>query len=89
MSINFPKEEEALLERWREIKAFERQVRQSLVRLWFSTLAMADFLLYSSSSLKAALTTPSTMAPRSRRVFRITAIFWLPPSKTSYPAIGQ
>ncbi|EON96288.1 putative isoleucyl-trna synthetase protein [Phaeoacremonium minimum UCRPA7] len=29
MSIDFPKEEEALLERWREIKAFERQLELS------------------------------------------------------------
>ncbi|KAK3683863.1 tRNA synthetases class I-domain-containing protein [Podospora appendiculata] len=29
MSINFPKEEEAVIERWREIKAFERQVELS------------------------------------------------------------
>jgi hypothetical protein len=27
MSIDFPKEEEAIIARWREIKAFERQVR--------------------------------------------------------------
>jgi len=27
MSIDFPKEEEVILERWREIRAFERQVR--------------------------------------------------------------
>jgi len=27
MSISFPKEEENVIERWREIKAFERQVR--------------------------------------------------------------
>jgi isoleucyl-tRNA synthetase len=27
MSIDFPKEEEAVIARWREIKAFERQVR--------------------------------------------------------------
>lgn len=27
MSIDFPKEEEAVLARWKEIKAFERQVR--------------------------------------------------------------
>jgi isoleucyl-tRNA synthetase len=26
MSIDFPKSEETVLERWREIKAFERQV---------------------------------------------------------------
>jgi isoleucyl-tRNA synthetase len=26
MSIDFPKEEEAIIARWREIKAFERQV---------------------------------------------------------------
>ncbi len=26
MSIDFPKSEEAVIERWREIKAFERQV---------------------------------------------------------------
>jgi isoleucyl-tRNA synthetase len=26
MSIDFPKAEEAIIERWREIKAFERQV---------------------------------------------------------------
>lgn len=26
MSIDFPKEEEAVLQRWKEIKAFERQV---------------------------------------------------------------
>lgn len=26
MSIDFPKEELAIIERWREIKAFERQV---------------------------------------------------------------
>ena len=29
MSINFPKEEEAVLKRWKEIKAFERQVELS------------------------------------------------------------
>lgn len=28
MSIDFPKEEEAILERWREINAFQRQVCQ-------------------------------------------------------------
>jgi hypothetical protein len=27
MSIDFPKEEEAIIARWREINAFERQVR--------------------------------------------------------------
>ena len=27
MSINFPKEEEVTLERWRDINAFQRQVR--------------------------------------------------------------
>jgi isoleucyl-tRNA synthetase len=27
MSIDFPKAEEAIIQRWREIKAFERQVR--------------------------------------------------------------
>ena len=30
MSIDFPKSEEAVIERWREIKAFERQVSHSL-----------------------------------------------------------
>lgn len=30
MSIDFPKEEEAVIARWREIKAFERQVRTPL-----------------------------------------------------------
>ena len=30
MSIDFPKEEEAIIARWREIKAFERQVRTPL-----------------------------------------------------------
>lgn len=29
MSIDFPKEEEAILARWKEIKAFERQVCQT------------------------------------------------------------
>ena len=29
MSIDFPKEEEAVLKRWKEIKAFERQVQLS------------------------------------------------------------
>jgi isoleucyl-tRNA synthetase len=29
MSIDFPKEEEQVLARWREIKAFERQVELS------------------------------------------------------------
>lgn len=29
MSVNFPKEEEAVLKRWKEIKAFERQVELS------------------------------------------------------------
>lgn len=28
MSIDFPKEEEAIIARWRELKAFERQVRE-------------------------------------------------------------
>jgi len=28
MSIDFPKSEVAVIERWREIKAFERQVRK-------------------------------------------------------------
>jgi isoleucyl-tRNA synthetase len=28
MSIDFPKEEEAVLKRWKEIKAFETQVGQ-------------------------------------------------------------
>ena len=32
MSIDFPKEEEAIIARWREIKAFERQVRIPLIR---------------------------------------------------------
>ena len=30
MSIDFPKEEEAIIEKWREIKAFERQVSTRL-----------------------------------------------------------
>lgn len=30
MSIDFPKSEEAVIERWREIKAFERQVSNSV-----------------------------------------------------------
>jgi hypothetical protein len=29
MSIDFPKEEEDVLKRWQEIKAFERQVRRT------------------------------------------------------------
>lgn len=29
MSISFPKEEEAIIQRWREIKAFETQVKLS------------------------------------------------------------
>jgi isoleucyl-tRNA synthetase len=33
MSIDFPKEEEAIIARWREIKAFERQVRMPLTHL--------------------------------------------------------
>ena len=33
MSIDFPKEEEAIIARWREIKAFERQVRMPLTQL--------------------------------------------------------
>jgi isoleucyl-tRNA synthetase len=32
MSIDFPKEEEAVLKRWKEIKAFERQVELSKSR---------------------------------------------------------
>jgi len=30
MSIDFPKEEEEILKRWKEIKAFETQVRRLL-----------------------------------------------------------
>ncbi len=33
MSIDFPKEEEAIIARWREIKAFERQVCTPLLPL--------------------------------------------------------
>ncbi len=33
MSIDFPKEEEAVIARWREIKAFERQVMHHLRHL--------------------------------------------------------
>jgi hypothetical protein len=29
MSIDFPKEEEDVLKRWQEIRAFERQVRRT------------------------------------------------------------
>jgi isoleucyl-tRNA synthetase len=36
MSIDFPKEEEAVLARWKEINAFERQVHRSpwLMATW-------------------------------------------------------
>lgn len=38
MSIDFPKEEEIVLERWREINAFHRQVS-----LWISTTGMEKY----------------------------------------------
>jgi len=40
MSIDFPREEEATIERWREIKAFERQVRILPLQLNASTSFM-------------------------------------------------
>ena len=48
MSIDFPKEEEAVLTRWKEIKAFETQVELSkgkAVRFWEPTFPLLHQIL--------------------------------------------
>lgn len=71
-SINFPKEELDIIQRWREIKAFETQVMLQnifiyVICIWTNT----DSILPRSNFLKADRDTPSTMVPLSRLVSRM------------------
>ena len=73
MSIDFPKEEEVVIQRWRDINAFHRQVRTYLLR---PSPGCTDTREQSSSFHKADHTTPSTMALPSRPACLTTATCW-------------
>lgn len=90
MSINFPKEEEATLDRWRALNAFHRQVRAKHHEPCQATRDH-PLLTDASSSLNfptAVPSTPSTMARRLRLACPTMATCWPLPSKTSYPVTG-
>jgi isoleucyl-tRNA synthetase len=48
MSIDFPKEEESVLRRWKEIKAFERQIELSASRPAYTFYDGPPFATYAS-----------------------------------------
>jgi hypothetical protein len=99
MSIDFPKEEERILARWKEIDAFLTQVE--LVRIMLQldksgTRALrcihncfAYCELIHECSQKESHRTPSTMGHPSRRACPIMATSWRRPSRTSSRVTGR
>lgn len=86
MSISFPKAEEEIIQRWRDIKAFETQVKLSEGRenyTFYDGPPFATGLPYVLPQLTLAL---EALALTQFAVIMATSS--PPPSKTSFPGIG-
>lgn len=86
-SISFPKEEEAIIQRWREIKAFETQVKLSEGRENYTFYDGPPF----ATGLPYVANFPScvgknTLSNMSRAVTMVTSS--PPPSRTSFLVTG-
>jgi len=84
MSIDFPKEEEVILKRWKEIKAFERQLELSEGRKHYTFYD--GFVPEILCSLPLANHCVDLLL---LPVFPTTGISWPPPSRTSSPDTGR
>jgi hypothetical protein len=82
MSIDFPKEEEEILKRWKEINAFQRQLELSEGRKHYTFYDGCAF------SLADHTDTDCRSGRLSQLDYPIMAIFWHLRSKTSFLDIG-